>query len=123
MAGDLFCFARSAVGILHRWNSVLSPAAGDLSHWTIELVPRLVITRLPEWRSQYPQLQIRIVEDDFPALTRWRQHYAVVWSNSTRRRPGNVQFSQAVPPPAGRSLIDGKRKAFMGLSLAVLPCR
>lgn len=29
-----------------------------------------VIPRLPEWRSQYPQLQIRIVEDDFPALMR-----------------------------------------------------
>ena len=30
----------------------------------------VVIPRLPEWRSQYPQLQIRIVEDDFPALVR-----------------------------------------------------
>ncbi|WP_104061622.1 LysR family transcriptional regulator [Arthrobacter sp. 4R501] len=30
----------------------------------------VVIPRLPEWRSQYPQLQIRIVEDDFPALMR-----------------------------------------------------
>lgn len=29
-----------------------------------------VIPRLPEWRTQYPQLQIRIVEDDFPALMR-----------------------------------------------------
>ncbi|MCG2623927.1 LysR family transcriptional regulator [Arthrobacter sp. I2-34] len=30
----------------------------------------IVIPRLPEWRSQYPQLQIRIVEDDLPALMR-----------------------------------------------------
>jgi DNA-binding transcriptional LysR family regulator len=30
----------------------------------------VVIPRLPEWRTQYPQLQIRIVEDDFPALMR-----------------------------------------------------
>ncbi|WP_258804139.1 LysR family transcriptional regulator [Pseudarthrobacter sp. NS4] len=30
----------------------------------------VLIPRLPEWRSQYPQLQIRIVEGDFPALTR-----------------------------------------------------
>lgn len=30
----------------------------------------VVIPRLPEWRSEYPQLQIRIVEDDFPALMR-----------------------------------------------------
>lgn len=30
----------------------------------------VVIPRLPEWRSAYPQLQIRIVEDDFPALMR-----------------------------------------------------
>ncbi|UZX04699.1 LysR family transcriptional regulator [Arthrobacter sp. CDRTa11] len=41
----------------------------------------VVIPRLPEWRSQYPQLQIRIVEDDFPALMRMlrqRQLDAVV---------------------------------------------
>ena len=30
----------------------------------------VVIPRLPEWRSQYPQLQIQIVEDSFPALMR-----------------------------------------------------
>lgn len=30
----------------------------------------VVIPRLPEWRKQFPQLQIRIVEDDFPALMR-----------------------------------------------------
>jgi DNA-binding transcriptional LysR family regulator len=30
----------------------------------------LVIPRLPEWRNQYPQLKIRIIEDDFPALMR-----------------------------------------------------
>ncbi|NKX55623.1 LysR family transcriptional regulator [Arthrobacter mobilis] len=30
----------------------------------------IVIPRLPEWRLQYPQLQIRIVEDDLPALMR-----------------------------------------------------
>ena len=30
----------------------------------------VVIPRLPAWRHQYPQLQIRIVEDDFPALMR-----------------------------------------------------
>lgn len=30
----------------------------------------MVIPRLPEWRVQYPQLQIRIVEDDLPALMR-----------------------------------------------------
>lgn len=30
----------------------------------------VVIPRLPEWRSQYPQLQIQIVEDGFPALMR-----------------------------------------------------
>lgn len=30
----------------------------------------VVIPRLPEWRSQYPQLQIHIVEDGFPALMR-----------------------------------------------------
>lgn len=33
-------------------------------------VRTVVIPRLPEWRSQYPQLQIRIVEGDFPALMR-----------------------------------------------------
>ncbi|MGK3958398.1 LysR family transcriptional regulator [Arthrobacter sp. R4] len=33
-------------------------------------VRTVVIPRLPEWRSQYPQLQIRIIEDDFPALMR-----------------------------------------------------
>ncbi|WP_411374681.1 LysR family transcriptional regulator [Arthrobacter sp. MPF02] len=33
-------------------------------------VRTVVIPRLPEWRSQYPQLQIQIVEDDFPALMR-----------------------------------------------------
>lgn len=41
----------------------------------------VVIPRLPEWRNQYPQLQIRIVEDDFPALMRLlrqRQIEAVV---------------------------------------------
>ncbi|MCD4853289.1 LysR family transcriptional regulator [Arthrobacter sp. AK01] len=30
----------------------------------------VVIPRLPEWRSQYPQLQIQIVEDSYPALMR-----------------------------------------------------
>lgn len=30
----------------------------------------VVIPRLPEWRSQYPELQIQIVEDSFPALMR-----------------------------------------------------
>lgn len=30
----------------------------------------VVIPRLPEWRSHYPQLQVRIVEEDFPALMR-----------------------------------------------------
>ncbi|WP_164204738.1 LysR family transcriptional regulator [[Micrococcus luteus] ATCC 49442] len=41
----------------------------------------VMIPRLPEWRTQYPQLQIRIVEDDFPAmmrLLRQRQLDAVV---------------------------------------------
>jgi molybdate transport repressor ModE-like protein len=33
-------------------------------------VRTVVIPRLPEWRSQYPQLQIRMIEDDFPALMR-----------------------------------------------------
>ncbi|WP_104174462.1 LysR family transcriptional regulator [Arthrobacter sp. Y81] len=33
-------------------------------------VRTVVIPRLPDWRTQYPQLQIRIVEDDFPALMR-----------------------------------------------------
>lgn len=33
-------------------------------------VRTVVIPRLPDWRSQYPQLQIRIIEDDFPALMR-----------------------------------------------------
>jgi DNA-binding transcriptional LysR family regulator len=30
----------------------------------------IVIPRLPEWRDQYPQLQIRVIEDDLPALMR-----------------------------------------------------
>lgn len=30
----------------------------------------VVIPRLPEWRVQYPQLQIQLVEDGFPALMR-----------------------------------------------------
>lgn len=30
----------------------------------------VLIPRLPEWRTQYPQLQIHIVEDDFPVLMR-----------------------------------------------------
>lgn len=33
-------------------------------------VRTVVIPRLPEWRVEYPQLEIRIVEDDFPALMR-----------------------------------------------------
>ncbi|ACL38431.1 transcriptional regulator, LysR family [Pseudarthrobacter chlorophenolicus A6] len=33
-------------------------------------VRTVVIPRLPEWRNQFPQLQIRIVEDDYPALMR-----------------------------------------------------
>ncbi|PTT70289.1 LysR family transcriptional regulator [Arthrobacter sp. HMWF013] len=33
-------------------------------------VRTVVIPRLPAWRTQYPQLQIRIVEDDLPALMR-----------------------------------------------------
>lgn len=33
-------------------------------------VRTVVIPRLPEWRTRYPQLQIRIVEDDYPALVR-----------------------------------------------------
>jgi DNA-binding transcriptional LysR family regulator len=33
-------------------------------------VRTVLIPRLPEWRSQYPQLRIHIVEDDFPALMR-----------------------------------------------------
>ncbi|GAB5078950.1 LysR family transcriptional regulator [Arthrobacter sp. AD-310] len=33
-------------------------------------VRTVVIPRLPEWRSQYPQLRIDIVEDDFPVLMR-----------------------------------------------------
>ncbi|MBD1544397.1 LysR family transcriptional regulator [Arthrobacter sp. IA7] len=33
-------------------------------------VRTVVIPRLPEWRVQYPQLQIRMIEDDFPALMR-----------------------------------------------------
>nr|AAZ38138.1 putative LysR transcriptional regulator [Arthrobacter sp. KW] len=33
-------------------------------------VRTVVIPRLPEWRNQYPQLQIHIVEDDFPVLMR-----------------------------------------------------
>jgi DNA-binding transcriptional LysR family regulator len=30
----------------------------------------VVIPRLPEWRARYPQLQVRIIEDDLPALMR-----------------------------------------------------
>lgn len=33
-------------------------------------VRTVVIPHLPEWRSQYPQLRIDIVEDDFPVLMR-----------------------------------------------------
>ena len=33
-------------------------------------VRTVVIPRLPEWRSKYPQLQIHIVEDDYPVLMR-----------------------------------------------------
>ncbi|MFE4544366.1 LysR family transcriptional regulator [Arthrobacter sp. NPDC056727] len=33
-------------------------------------VRTVVIPRLPGWRIQYPQLQIRMIEDDFPALMR-----------------------------------------------------
>lgn len=33
-------------------------------------VRTVVIPRLPGWRSQYPQLRIEIVEDDFPVLMR-----------------------------------------------------
>jgi molybdate transport repressor ModE-like protein len=33
-------------------------------------VRTVVVPRLPEWRVQYPQLQIRMIEDDFPALMR-----------------------------------------------------
>ncbi|WP_426765268.1 LysR family transcriptional regulator [Pseudarthrobacter sp. 1G09] len=44
-------------------------------------VRSVVIPRLPEWRNQFPQLQIRIVEDDYPdlmRLLRQRQLDAVV---------------------------------------------
>jgi len=53
----------------------------------------VVIPRLPEWRSQYPQLQIQIVEDSFPALMRMlrqRQLDAVVIeqdSTAAEQRP------------------------------------
>ena len=53
----------------------------------------VVIPRLPEWRSQYPQLQIQIVEDSFPALMRLlrqRQLDAVVIeqdSTAAEQRP------------------------------------
>ncbi len=53
----------------------------------------VVIPRLPEWRSQYPQLQIQIVEDGFPALMRLlrqRQLDAVVIeqdSTAAEQRP------------------------------------
>ncbi|CAH0278529.1 hypothetical protein SRABI83_03853 [Arthrobacter sp. Bi83] len=33
-------------------------------------VRTVVIPRLPEWRIRYPQLQIRLIEDDFPDLLR-----------------------------------------------------
>ncbi|BCW65093.1 LysR family transcriptional regulator [Paenarthrobacter sp. MSM-2-10-13] len=53
----------------------------------------VVIPRLPEWRNQYPQLQIQIVEDSFPALMRLlrqRQLDAVVIeqdSTAAEQRP------------------------------------
>src|SRR5688572_6309327 len=56
-------------------------------------VRTVVIPRLPEWRSQYPQLQIQIVEDGFPALMRLlrqRQLDAVVIeqdSTAAEQRP------------------------------------
>jgi DNA-binding transcriptional LysR family regulator len=57
-------------------------------------VRTIVIPRLPEWRNQYPQLQIRIVEDDFPALMRLlrqRQLDAVVVEHdSTAAGPGSL---------------------------------
>ena len=33
-------------------------------------VRTMVIPRLPEWRAQYPQLRIEVIEDDFPSLMR-----------------------------------------------------
>ncbi|MFC8040957.1 LysR family transcriptional regulator [Paenarthrobacter sp. NPDC057355] len=53
----------------------------------------VVIPRLPEWRIQYPQLQIQLVEDSFPALMRLfrqRQLDAVVVehdSTTSEQRP------------------------------------
>ncbi|MDP9935560.1 DNA-binding transcriptional LysR family regulator [Paenarthrobacter nicotinovorans] len=53
----------------------------------------VVIPRLPEWRIQYPQLQIQLVEDAFPALMRLfrqRQLDAVVVehdSTTSNQRP------------------------------------
>lgn len=62
----------------------------------------VVIPRLPDWRSRYPQLQIRIVEDDFPALMRLlrqRQLDAVVVElDSTTAEQGSLSAGMTEEP-------------------------
>jgi molybdate transport repressor ModE-like protein len=65
-------------------------------------VRTVVIPRLPEWRTRYPQLQIRIVEDDFPALVRLLRQRAldavVVELDSTTPGHGSLSAGMIEEP-------------------------
>jgi molybdate transport repressor ModE-like protein len=65
-------------------------------------VRTVVIPRLPEWRTRYPQLQIRIVEDDFPALVRLLRQRAldavVVELDSTTPGQGSLSAGMIEEP-------------------------
>jgi molybdate transport repressor ModE-like protein len=62
----------------------------------------VVIPRLPGWRIRYPQLQIRIVEDDFPALMRLLRQRAldavVVELDSTTAGPHSFSAGMIEEP-------------------------
>lgn len=65
-------------------------------------VRTVVIPRLREWRSHYPQLQIHIVEDDFPVLTRLlrqRQLDAVVVELDSTTAEQNSQAAGLIEEP------------------------
>lgn len=65
-------------------------------------VRTVVIPRLPEWRTRYPQLQIRIVEDDFPDLVRLLRQRAldavVVELDSTTAVQGSLSAGMIEEP-------------------------
>ncbi|MFD1210573.1 LysR family transcriptional regulator [Arthrobacter sp. GCM10027362] len=89
----------------------------------------VVIPHLPQWRLQYPQLQIRIVEDDLPALMRLlRQREldaVVVELDSTaaeqRPLPAGVSEEPLLDEPWKLVVPSGALFATENIDLARLP--